>query len=94
MPAIRNGRTFVPVRYVSEALGAEVFWDGGTRSVTVTYTEWPMPYTARHDSHFDPYIPLPWDEIDYEDEFLGYTCTRSRCILKSGIYKASPCTEF
>ena len=67
MPAIRNGRTFVPVRYVSEALGAEVFWDGDTRSVTVTYTEWPMFYVAQHDH----YIPLPLEDPVYEDGFLG-----------------------
>ena len=30
-----NGRTQVPVRFVSEALGADVGWDGSTRTVTV-----------------------------------------------------------
>ncbi|HOO96992.1 MAG TPA: stalk domain-containing protein [Caldisericia bacterium] len=34
-PVIKNGRTFVPVRFVSESLRAEVLWDGETRSVTV-----------------------------------------------------------
>ena len=31
-----NGRTQVPVRFVSEALGANVDWDGNTKKVTVT----------------------------------------------------------
>jgi len=34
-PTIKNGRTFVPVRFVSESLKSEVKWDGDTRSVTV-----------------------------------------------------------
>jgi len=35
-PFIESGRTFVPVRFVSEALGAKVDWDAGTGAVTVT----------------------------------------------------------
>lgn len=31
-----NGRTQVPVRFVSEALGADIDWDGDTRTVTVS----------------------------------------------------------
>ncbi|WP_010248656.1 copper amine oxidase N-terminal domain-containing protein [Acetivibrio cellulolyticus] len=31
-----NGRTQVPVRFVSEALGAQVDWNSGTKKVTVT----------------------------------------------------------
>ena len=31
-----NGRTQVPVRFVSEALGAKVDWDGAAKKVTVT----------------------------------------------------------
>jgi len=30
-----NGRTQVPVRFVSEALGADVGWDGKTKTVTI-----------------------------------------------------------
>ncbi len=35
-PFIQDGRTLVPVRAISEALGAEVGWDNDTRTVTVT----------------------------------------------------------
>jgi hypothetical protein len=31
-----NGRTQVPVRFVSEALGAEVSWEGSTKTVTIS----------------------------------------------------------
>lgn len=34
-PIVRNSRTLIPLRFVSEALGADVKWDGGERSVTV-----------------------------------------------------------
>lgn len=32
---IENGRTYLPVRFVAEALGAEVSWDNSTRTVTI-----------------------------------------------------------
>jgi len=32
-----SGRTLVPIRFVSEALGAQVSWNPGARRVTVTY---------------------------------------------------------
>jgi hypothetical protein len=35
-PQSINGRTMVPIRAVSEALGAEVTWDNSTRSVKIT----------------------------------------------------------
>jgi len=34
---ILDGRTFVPVRYVSEMLGASVRWDGTARAVYIEY---------------------------------------------------------
>ncbi|CAH2214825.1 DUF5050 domain-containing protein [Tepidibacter aestuarii] len=35
-PIIINSRTLVPVRFISEALGAKVDWDGNTSTITVT----------------------------------------------------------
>ncbi|HOR47529.1 MAG TPA: copper amine oxidase N-terminal domain-containing protein, partial [Caldisericia bacterium] len=34
-PIIQGGRTYIPVRFVSEQLGAQVTWDGKNRIVTV-----------------------------------------------------------
>ncbi len=34
-PTILDGRTMVPIRFVAENLGAEVEWDGATRTVTI-----------------------------------------------------------
>jgi hypothetical protein len=36
-PVIVNGRTFVPIRFISETFGAEVLWDGTTKTVTIVY---------------------------------------------------------
>jgi len=33
-PVIKDGRTMVPVRFIGEAFGAEVSWDGNARRVT------------------------------------------------------------
>ena len=35
-PYIKQSRTFVPIRFVSEALGADVKWNAKTRVVTIT----------------------------------------------------------
>lgn len=34
-PTIINGRTMVPIRFISEAFGATVDWDNATRTVTI-----------------------------------------------------------
>jgi sugar lactone lactonase YvrE len=34
-PVILTGRTFVPIRFISEAFGAEVEWDGPTRTIRI-----------------------------------------------------------
>lgn len=33
---IFDSRTFVPLRFISESIGADVVWDGATRTVTIT----------------------------------------------------------
>ena len=38
-PYIKDGRTMVPVRFVSEELGAHVDWDGAEQKVTITMDE-------------------------------------------------------
>ena len=35
VPFIKNGRTLVPVRFISENMGAEVGWEASTSTVTV-----------------------------------------------------------
>lgn len=35
-PMIKDSRTFVPIRFISEQLGYKVDWDGETKTVTIT----------------------------------------------------------
>ena len=37
VPEIINSRTMLPLRFVTENLGAEVLWDGTTKTITITY---------------------------------------------------------
>jgi len=37
IPYVENGRTLIPLRFVSETLGAQVDWDGSTQKITITY---------------------------------------------------------
>jgi iron complex transport system substrate-binding protein len=36
-PAIVAGRTFVPLRFVAEAFGADVAWNAATRTATIQF---------------------------------------------------------
>lgn len=38
-PEITSSRTFVPLRFISESMGADVNWNGNTRTVTITYAQ-------------------------------------------------------
>lgn len=40
---IVNGRTMVPLRFISEALGASVQWEGSSRTVFIYYKQAPAP---------------------------------------------------
>jgi len=37
VPEIINGRTMLPLRFVTENLGCDVQWDGPTQTITITY---------------------------------------------------------
>ena len=39
VPEIINGRTMLPLRFVSENLGATVGWDQSTQTITITYQQ-------------------------------------------------------
>jgi len=40
-PFIQNGRTLVPLRFVSEAFGAEVEYDPATTAISIVDPNWP-----------------------------------------------------
>lgn len=45
VPTIINARTLVPVRFITEAIGAEVVWDEASRSATVTSKDKTIVFT-------------------------------------------------
>ncbi|HWJ02319.1 MAG TPA: copper amine oxidase N-terminal domain-containing protein, partial [Verrucomicrobiae bacterium] len=45
-PASINGRTMVPLRFVSEELGAKVTWNGTTKQITITFNAVPLSYST------------------------------------------------
>ena len=53
---IINGRTYIPLRFVSEALGDEVVWNGDTRSIWIT--------TAQEEGGPDEEETMPEEELD------------------------------
>lgn len=55
-PQIVNGRTLVPLRFVSEALGAEVAWKGETRTVEIFSAEEQLYYSV---------LKGDWDTFEY-----------------------------
>ncbi len=46
-PMIVSGRTLVPLRFVSESLGAGVYWEEATRSVNITTAQSPQATPAK-----------------------------------------------
>jgi len=38
-PYIKNGRTMVPLRVISDAFGGDVVWDAALRTITITYVQ-------------------------------------------------------
>jgi ligand-binding sensor domain-containing protein len=38
VPVIVSGRTLLPLRFVAEALGFDIQWNGATQTITITYT--------------------------------------------------------
>lgn len=52
-PLIENGRTLIPIRFISEKLGAEVIWDNEDRTVTIKKDD--ATVRLRIDSHLVMY---------------------------------------
>lgn len=53
LPRIVNGQTYVPARFVSEALGATVKWDGHKRIVSIASPQKRGPVKQRIDLYVD-----------------------------------------
>lgn len=52
-PVIFNNRTYIPLRFILETFGANVKWDGKTKTVSITYS---VPIQEK-----PPMLPAPWE---------------------------------
>ena len=63
-----GGSTLVPLRFVSEALGADVKWDGAAQTITIASSSLPLsvsptPYKVK-DGQFTTKYPMGWNIIE------------------------------
>lgn len=71
-PRIIKGRTMVPVRFVSETMGAQVNWDIATQSVSIiTGATHPITYTWEYGGYEYTFGPLDLTEYEYQS-ILNY----------------------
>lgn len=67
---LSNDRTYVPLRAVSESLGANVVWDDASRTVNITFTEDDM--VAKIVSDVSPSVVTIIGNYDGTDEATRY----------------------
>ncbi|MCC8169304.1 MAG: hypothetical protein LIO59_02880 [Oscillospiraceae bacterium] len=60
-PFIYNGRTYVPLRYIGEAMGKQVLWDGDTSTIYINDEG-----TKREDVYFSA---IGYDSIETTDSY-------------------------
>ena len=68
---IRYDRTYVPIRYVAEELGATVGWDAGTRTVIITTVKdvQPTPTASTTPTPTVEYDPSKGVKVEEDGEF-------------------------
>lgn len=96
MPVIMSGRTMLPLRFVSESLGIDVFWEQATKMIRLTYAGEPPPAVPSapvltapaNGSEFINVIPwLSWrtdEDIDFSAVRI-LSATGAEVLAKSGI---------
>lgn len=52
-PQIFKGRAYIPIRFISESLGAKVIWDSKTKTINITYEA-----VIQENPKI---LPLPWE---------------------------------
>lgn len=68
---IRNGRTYVPLRFISEALGAKVDWDPITETVLIKFKEQEAKNIIKLDENNWKYTEYPEDvQLEMQDIYL------------------------
>jgi hypothetical protein len=68
---LKNGRTMVPLRFISETLGAEVEWDNDSRTVYI-WTSVPKEPEITHYTGGVPVNPREWKTASGTAEVMGW----------------------
>jgi len=78
-----SSRTFVPIRFVSEALGANVVWDQTTRSVYIKFdpNSTPAPLPTPIDGNVTYYDGISFNDTTDVDKFGRITVEKSKEFL-------------
>ena len=83
-PVVIEGRTLVPVRFISETLGLKVGWDDATQTVIIMDTGIILEVIKRDAPTFyemitEEYVPVKTAEMDFDvDGTLKYTHTEDK----------------
>lgn len=76
---IVNGSTLVPLRFISEALGAEVLWDGPTMTININLDD---------DSTVNQEPVQPPAQTPVQKNFKN--CTELKAVYPNGVAKGHP----
>jgi len=68
-PYVKNGRTMVPTRFVSEQLGETVEWDSVSRYVWIGNKDVPKQEEVGEKRSFDEFLPMYEKRMDLIDRY-------------------------
>ena len=97
-PVLMNGRTLVPLRFISEAFGCKVIWEQETKSVFIEAEDVPLIYYFDHGGFVDvgtwsnkgEYLQGISDSANENGDFDGKGAKPAKVIVnvaKAGTYK-------
>lgn len=77
MPQIVNGRTLVPIRCISELMGAEVNWNGAERKVEISYQ---LPSEAMPDGACEELLVYTQAMTEYYEVYRDFVTDKNYTI--------------
>lgn len=90
---IKDSRTYLPIRIVAEALGADVGWDGNTKTVKITTHGNPVAWVLTGESWTDTWSGNAWvpgEEYSGSCEYV-YDGTRKATVVDGVIQEIEEC---